>query len=182
MQNSSIVNLQVTNSPKFSISYEGALDALAYFSKELNIQNSKDEFKLIDIITDTLSYTHIKLQQTANGFKVYGNQLIVHFNEKKEVYLINGYYDSTARDAYISGKLINKRKAEMFSKKSIGKCLLSTSKFDDIYLIYYKNHYTLAYAFTVSCIFSKDTNWKVFIDAYDGTTLFKYNDIKNNFR
>lgn len=74
-------------------SYENAsIEFLKNYRKVLGLESPGEEFKLRQKVMDELGNTHIKLDQYHSGIRVFGAQLIVHFNPTGEVYSINGRY------------------------------------------------------------------------------------------
>lgn len=56
----------------------------------LQINNAKEEFKTISQRTDDLGLTHIKMQQVFKGVKVYGSEIVLHLNKKRQTHILNG--------------------------------------------------------------------------------------------
>ncbi len=81
------------NSLQTSASYEQAsIKFLKKFKNVFVLNDPQTELKKIQEITDDLGNTHIKFNQYFHGLRVFGAQLIVHFNSLGEIYLFNGRY------------------------------------------------------------------------------------------
>lgn len=71
-----------------------AHDYLLNIQDAMRIKNSREEFVSINIQTDEINQTHIKMQQVFKGVKVYGGQIFLHA-KSGEIYLFNGTYYPT---------------------------------------------------------------------------------------
>jgi len=73
----------------------------------MRINNTAEEFKSVNIWTDNINHTHIKMQQYFKGVKVYGGQIILHA-KSGEIYLFNGTYYPTPEIQDVNPSLISK--------------------------------------------------------------------------
>jgi bacillolysin len=65
---------------------------------KFDIKDANNEFIELSKKDDELGFKHIKTQQVVDGIPVFGNEMIVHFNNAGEVYAVNGTFDSKARN------------------------------------------------------------------------------------
>lgn len=74
----SIDDLEAVIDGKDSDYFQQALAYLTALQTDLQIVEAEDEFELQSVVTDELGHTHIRLQQTYQGVKVQGSELILH--------------------------------------------------------------------------------------------------------
>ncbi len=82
----------------FAKSKDKSNDGIRFLTenKELfGLSQPAEELKLETSITDELSMTHCKYQQTIKGLKIYPSELIVHFNSEGGIESVTGNYIPT---------------------------------------------------------------------------------------
>jgi len=65
------------------------LDNLARFYR---LQDAEKEFAAKPAEADSLGYHHVRLKQVYQGLRVFGGDLIVHFDRSGQAYEVNGQY------------------------------------------------------------------------------------------
>ncbi|PLX10382.1 MAG: neutral protease [Marinilabiliales bacterium] len=73
-----------------------AHEYLSNIHQAMRINNSNEEFESVNIWTDDINHTHIKMQQFYKGVKVDGGQVILHARDG-EIYRFNGTYFPTPK-------------------------------------------------------------------------------------
>lgn len=73
-----------------------AHEYLNNIQQAMRIDNTNEEFESLNIWTDDINHTHIKMQQYYKGVIVYGGQVILHA-KSGEIYLFNGTYYPTPK-------------------------------------------------------------------------------------
>jgi bacillolysin len=152
------------------------------FFKENNfgIEDSVNELAELKSSDDNLGYTHIKTQQMVKGIPVYGNEYIIHFNQKGEVYAINGNYDATAKNAKINkAHLIGEEKALNIAKGEVSFDELEATPTTKLYLYNINNEYIPVYVVTISFLYPTPGNWEFFVNAETGAIVKEHNKIAN---
>jgi bacillolysin len=159
----------------------------------MQIKNSADEFVEYNRQTDDLGITHVRMQQTWSGYKVWGAQIVVH-EQNGKVNRMNGRYFPTPTldltQANISEpQAIQIAKADVetkikfqtldaYTKKLIGGEQIR-SEMVVLYLNGDKNQEFLAYHVTV--IPHTMSKMEYFLDARTGAILNKYNAVCDFF-
>ena len=174
--NNSIV---VTDSQSYSTDFNGAMDYLKNNANIFNIEDPANKLQKTDIIIDNLGYTHIKLQQVYEGIPVYGQQYIVHYNTKNEIYATNGKFDNSVYldnlTQYNPKNFINKDDAISLAMKEVEAEYVDYDPEVQLYIYEFEGQYY--YAYKVRLIFMNPyiADYSVFINAVDGTTINKFN-------
>lgn len=167
---------KVQSSKKLSKDMKG----VHQFFKENNfgIEDSENELAELKSSEDSLGFKHIKTQQMVKGIPVFGNEYIVHFNEKGEVYAINGNYDASAKDTKINkGKLIGEEKALEIAKSQVTFDELEMDPTTKLYLYKVEAEYIPVYLVTLSFLYPEPGNWQFFVNAETGAIVKGINKI-----
>jgi bacillolysin len=147
----------------------------------LNVKNVDEQFIISNITKDEDGDQHVRLHQEWNGITVYGNELIVH-EDNKEVNFVNGRYDLQPQNLATKAS-ISKEKSLQNIEQDLGE-ILDVSKVDkkliptnahDVKLVYYKSKegkFSLTYHQSVYKNIIE--RWDYFVDAIDGKIIEKY--------
>ena len=151
-----------------------------YLAKEHKVKDFNREFNKIKESVDNLGFKHVKLNQKVNGIPVYGGDIIVHINKSGKVYGMSGVYNEKAAGYKATGKLINKKDAIEVAKKAVDFDVNAedTDINANLYLYEVEGEIVPAYIVDLSYLYPEAFRWKVFIDAYGGKLLNKYNNLK----
>lgn len=152
------------------------------FFKENNfgIEDPVNELSELKSSDDSLGFKHIKTQQMVKGIPVYGNEYIVHFNQKGEVYAINGKYDANAKDTKINmGLFIGENKALEIAKAQVEFNELEANPTTKLYLYNINEEYVPVYLVTLSFLYPTPGYWNFFVNAENGTIVRQVNKISN---
>ncbi len=168
---------------------DGDLEGAGKYLKEK--YKSKDiakEFKKVKVKYDELGYKHVKVQQVVNNIPVYGSELIVHFDNNGDLYFESGNFSEKARG--FKGKAhfvkvkeaIETAKADVEFKPEVlevGEEALQADSFEaELYLYEVNGEFTPVYLVKVNWLHADSFgNWRVFVDAYTGKVVDKYNAI-----
>jgi len=71
----------------------------------LRVKNPSSEFQHVSKKVDDLGQTHLKMQQVFKGLKVYGSEVILHLNKRKQVQAFNGRNKPTPQLKSIAPKV-----------------------------------------------------------------------------
>ena len=152
------------------------------FFKENNfgIEDSVNELTELKSSADSLGFTHIKTQQMVKGIPVLGNEYIIHFNQKGEIYAVNGNYDASAKKAKINkGHFIGESRALSIAKAQVIFDELDGTPTSKLYLYNINNEYVPVYLVSLSFLSPTPGNWKFYINAEDGSILKQANILAN---
>ncbi len=169
-------------SPKKIYTAEDAIDSLNDIKAIMNIENPREEFKVLktENIDDTPSYI---LQQVYKGISVSGGHIVIEVDSNFDVFSINGHYYPQVRLSGISIEpAIDQNRAQAIVKEDlaseedfISKLFNPTThKFKSTVLIVDMVHFEnpeLVWGIGVTI---KGKTWKYFIHAQTGEIVVKY--------
>ncbi|MEO9892308.1 M4 family metallopeptidase, partial [Aurantibacter sp.] len=149
----------------------------------LQINDPTTEFEEISNKVDKLGQTHIKLQQVFQGVKVYGSEVVLHFDESKKVSALNGrnkptpIIESTVPKISVSDALqaVEMDLGTKLNNKNLvmGLSQFTNSDLEEELLIYpFEGKNILARHLTVFP--NPKDRWEYFIDAQSGQIINKY--------
>ncbi|MBN1998671.1 hypothetical protein JW935_14015 [candidate division KSB1 bacterium] len=144
---------------------------LLLFFKEnsdiFKLQEPGTELRLLRRDEDELGFTHYRYERVHNGVPIFGDELIVHVNDKSEIYLINGRYHPSL--TIKATPAITAEKAGILALEQ-GRIHKMQSA-DKSNLVYYPigDNVRLAYHVILS---GGKNRWDYYIDAENGRVLF----------
>jgi len=153
----------------YSMSSEKSIDGIRFLSENSEIFGLKEpakELEVISNITDDISMTHIKYQQTFNGIKIFPSQLIVHFNKDGSIESVNGRYFPTPETTITP--VLSKEAGISAAEKSIK---YFDSKTKSVELMLYSKEFQLLLVYAVKLPSYEKPNMVVYIDAQNGTVI-----------
>ncbi len=150
-----------------SISY---LDERA---SDWGIQNANDEFRLRGVFRDQLGKIHVRLDQVHNGVRVFGRQLIVHFNSDGTTRLVTGTY-LTGITTSVQPKLTGQEARERALKHFPG----SATNIESELMLYPKDGNVLLVYRVALQDDEKPSRIVVFINANTGEKVYSYDDLR----
>jgi len=174
------------NVPTFITGFESEELIFDEEAAELFINGKKDlfdvsgGFDVVDTETDELNMTHFKTVQTMDGIQVYGGEMIVHTNNDGKVYAVNGKAVNKVQKANWHSKFkMNEKKAIKAAKADLDLAKVelmaepTAEKF--IYSFEGQNYAT----YLVTLVFNNPyvANYKLFVNAENGTVIDKYNAV-----
>ena len=154
------------------------LDNLARFYR---LQDAEKEFAAKPAEADSLGYHHVRLKQVYQGLRVFGGDLIVHFDRSGQAYEVNGQYvpdlqvDVVPRmEAGEAARIAGEDLAAM--GKPNGQLEGETA----LVIFARDAEPQLAYELTLSYDdpSAGRGRWRYWIDAVQGKVLLRYNDIQ----
>ncbi|WP_289039648.1 M4 family metallopeptidase [uncultured Zobellia sp.] len=158
-----------------------ANDYLADVKQLIQIENPGAEFVEIANTTDALGQKHLKMQQVFKGIKVYGGEVILHFDKSNKVSAMNGRNKPTPRIESTIPKLSaqdalqrveNDLGVSFPAKAEKTNSIFADADYEEELLIYpFEGKNVLARHLTVHPNI-KD-RWEYFIDAQNGRILNK---------
>jgi bacillolysin len=165
---------------KFSSS--NTSNALTYLKKnqdKTRVPNPEKNLKVKNVQKDELGMTHVRFDQSINGVKVEGAEVIVHFNENNEVTAVNGRVNQTIADAEVDTT------ATLSSDAALKKALSAVNAPEELtyeptseLVVYpFEGENTTAYKVNVNFMGDDPGNWFVFVDAKTGEVIDQYNGL-----
>ena len=153
------------------------MDNLARFYR---VQDAAQEFAAKPAESDNLGFHHVRLAQTFQGLRVVGGDLIVHFDKSGHAYQVNGSYVPDLQLDVVPQigitQAVRIAQADLASIGQPGGSLQTNAR-----VVYARNVAPqLAYELTFTYQDPKTgpACWRYWIDARQGSVLFRYNDIK----
>lgn len=174
-------DFKAKNMGKYSKDLKGVTKFFNDYKKEFGVTNAEKEFIEKSSKDDNLGFKHVKLQQMVDGIPVFGGEYIIHFNQNSEIYAVNGNYDVKAKNFKKSKDFIKEKdaveaamKEVQFDKESFNK-ELSDNGVPKLYLYNVKGEYIPVYVVRVNYLSPVPGDWFIFVNAYDGKIVDKYN-------
>jgi len=143
---------------------------------KFDIKDANNEFIELSKKDDELGFKHIKTQQVVDGIPVFGNQMIVHFNNAGEVYAVNGTFDSKARNKKADKtKFINENKAINLAKSQVVFDELEMEPTAKLWLYPINDSYVPAYEVRLNFLSPEMADWHIFVNAVTGEVVDSFN-------
>ena len=166
------------NAQKFSSSTpSNAINYLKKNQAKIKITQPEKNLKVEDIQKDELGMTHIRFNQSVNGVKVEGADIIVHFNQDHEVVSTNGRLNQTITDDNIDTKASLSSEAAIEAAKSSVNAPneLTYEPTSELVVYPFKEENHTAYKVNVNFMGDNPGNWYIFVDAKTGKIIDQYN-------
>ena len=162
-------------------SYEqDAVAVMDNLARLYRVQDAAQEFTAKRADRDKLGFHHVRLAQTYRGLRVVGGDLIVHFGKDGQAYQVNGaYVPDVLVDVVPQIEVAQAVRLAQADLAAIGKPAGSLQA--NALVVYARNVAPqLAYELTLTYKDAKTgpACWRYWIDARQGTVLFRYNDIQ----
>ncbi|MBU4366115.1 MAG: M4 family metallopeptidase [Verrucomicrobia bacterium] len=156
-----------------------AIAVLDNLSGIMGIREAQHEFAAKQAQGDTLGFRHVRADQTYQGLKVFGGEVIVHFNQEGAAYQVNGrYVPDIAVDVNPQITSDDAMRLATADLAGLGKRSVAPLRQPELVVFAYKTEPRLAYALTMTCEPITENAWRYWIDAQDDRVLLRYNDVK----
>ncbi|MCX6991879.1 MAG: M4 family metallopeptidase [Kiritimatiellaeota bacterium] len=157
-----------------------AIAVLDNLSGIMGIREAQNEFAAQPAQGDTLGFRHVRTDQIYQGLKVFGGEVIVHFNQEGEAYQVNGrYVPDIAVDVKAQITSDDAMRLATEDLAGLGKSGVLPLSQPELMVFAYKTAPRLAYALTLTADPQEANAWRYWIDAQDGKVLMRYNDVKS---
>ncbi len=176
---------------KNDVKFLTTLAIFSYLNENRNIFKIDDptnEFKIVNTFVDNENNKHIRLQQVYQNLPIWGKELILHFDNNNELYLINGKNVPTFQNLDLHHYILSRDQAIMKSMND----LLSFSevrefsalerellKYDgpsaEKYILFDLPNDKPKLAWVVEIRNNLIDKWRFFIDAKSGEIIERYN-------
>ena len=144
-------------------------DGKRFLAQNINLFGIKDPYSELDAVsefTDNLKMTHVKYGQKINGIKIFGAELIVHFNNDGSIESVNGrYYPTPEIDLNPS---LDSYSALAAAKRKLGKYKPDSQSAE---LIIYTGGNIFNLAYEVKLPSFGNPKMTLFVDAFNGSIL-----------
>ena len=142
---------------------------LGEYRRDLLIDDPDKEFVLARIEEDSLGYHQVRFRQVFKTLSVIDSELIVHFNDKENLYLVNGHYAPTPTLTELT-PAISIADAEEKIRENLGANVTAEAVTLSIFQSP-DGPSVLAYDVTVSAGLME--GWRIILDAVTGDMLRK---------
>jgi bacillolysin len=144
------------------------------------LTDAQNELRVLRQETDQLGNTHVRLDQTYQGLRVWGCQKIVHFKDISTIYMVAGQTIPTP-DISISPSVTSSA-AEQLGLGAVSAVTggNDVSTVSELLVFPEKSLGRLAWLVTVKGVTNHGILWRVFVDAKSGAIIQKYNDIQDD--
>jgi bacillolysin len=165
---------------KFSSST--ASEALSYLKQnqdKTGIPHPDKNLKVKSTQKDELGMTHVRFNQSVNGLKVEGAEVVVHFNKNNEIVSVNGRTNQTIAEESVDTN------ASVSNDEALKAALASVNAPEEltyeptselVVLPFEGKNYT-AYKVNVNFMGNEPGNWFIFVDAKTGEVIDQYNGL-----
>jgi bacillolysin len=160
---------------------KAAIHFLSEIKEVFMMADPEQELSMLRTDRDPMGMTHVRFRQEYRGLRVYGSEMVVHFDSAGNIRSINGDYlpdlsmDTTPA---ISGE---QAQAIALSDMSDAAARLTSQEllvFNRLLLGGQDDRDSLAWKTVIAASASAD-EWVYFIDAHDGRILLRYNNLKD---
>ena len=159
-----------------------AFAVLDNLASAYQMRDARSEFQAQRIESDTLGFQHVRLAQTYQGLRVFGGELLVHFDRSGRAYQVNGEYvadiQSGLNPAITAADAEQTAAADLASQGHPAGQLTSGPQ---LVIFAFGIGPQLAYELTLSyeSPATGPAQWRYWIGAADGAVLLRYDDVKH---
>lgn len=159
-----------------------AVAVMDNLSTIFNINDAEKEVSVDRVDSDSLGFHHVKIKQAYKGLRVFGADLIVHFNEKDLAYEVNGQYVPDINVDVVPA--ISSDRAVKIARTELRKAKLPAGKLEkepELVIYAFNSEPVLAYEFKL--VYddgaTEPGRWCFWISAVNGEILLNYNDVEH---
>jgi Zn-dependent metalloprotease/alpha-tubulin suppressor-like RCC1 family protein len=160
---------------------ERAFGVLANLSRVYQMREPRQEMRVKRTERDLLGYQHVRMEQVYQGLRVFGGDLIVHFNKEGHAYQVNGEYVADIQAGLTPQ--IKADEAVRLAQTNLTSMGMSAGKVDEgpERVIFALNHEPeLAWQLQLSY---QDTQigpgqWRYWVSARSGEVLLRYDNVQ----
>lgn len=157
-----------------------ALNFLDEIKPVFKMKDPASEMSLRMIQDDELGYKHTRFYQKYNGLSVVGGELIVHINNEKKIYQVNGQYYPEITISTSAGISAETALAEGLQELQTKPGFKIEKAPELVVYPYGIKQFVLAYYYILSydAMAGDVGRWVYYVHADTGDVINKYNDIK----
>ena len=144
-----------------------ALLFMAFHENEFRLLDAAEEFVPLSTQKDPQGNTHVKLGQVYKGLPVHASELIVHFDPRDRIYLVNGRYIPTPTEVSTEPGI----QVEAAQKVAAHSIQSSCANCDSRLVVLPQATKNPRLAWEVTARPSILKGWLVFVDAHSGSVL-----------
>jgi len=155
-----------------------AADAVAVMdnlARLYRIEDAKQQLQAKKPEKDQLGFHHVRLEQQHKGLRVFGGEVVVHFDKKGDAYMVNGEFAPTT-GLEVTPK-VAAADAVAIAEKELGGAAELTEQ-PTLVVYAFESAPVLAWQMTLEQP-AKPARWRCWVDARAGQVLRRFNDIKH---
>lgn len=138
----------------------------------LNMPSPDEQFVVRNVSRDELGMEHVKFDQQWQGVPVYGGQVVVHLNDRREPVQVNGVYAPGPATGPLGGTEITAEEARAIALRRTGTEKPGLPQPEVKKVVYwYPGQASPIVSYQVPVIRSLVEAWHVFVSATDGSVL-----------
>jgi uncharacterized repeat protein (TIGR01451 family) len=160
---------------------QNALAVLDNLSRFYALTDAAKEFAPKPAEADTFGFHHVRLRQVYQGLRVFGGDLVVHFDASGTAYQVNGDYvpklQLEVKPKLDADTALARAAADL---ASLGKPAGTPEKTPELVVFARESDPRLAYELTLAYTDAEKgpARWRYWVDALEGQVLLRYNDIQ----
>ncbi len=169
---------------------EKAFAYLEAVQEVISIDQPANEFNITNTQTDAQGRLHIRMQQSFEGVKIYGSEIMLHTNSAAEIHLFNGRYfptptvdirqqnfTQTAAEELVKSEIT--KETALLELSPEGLKMIDGEPLKSTLMIYYpeNNLEDPRLIWHVEIIPNVTNRWEYFVDANTGEILFHHKNI-----
>ncbi len=168
-----------------------AYQFLEEYKAIFKMESPAAELSVKEIKRDRLGMTHLKMRQSVAGVPVFGRELIVHIDQNRNIYAINGEF--APRINIETTPAIGPENAIQAAIADVGPAVYRwDTMFEEMLpagqswrptaelMVYeHQGQFRLVYRTMIAIEEPEPANWVYFIDARTGAVLYRYNDLQH---
>jgi bacillolysin len=159
-----------------------AMHYLSHAAPMMKIQNTSEEFRIVNMEKDDLGMTHVRMQQMVNQVPIYGAEIIIHHDGKAFDFLNGSYYPSVKSE--LNDVSISDQQVKDIFRKDVGsevKYLGDIRQIGDLStqtkLVIYPFNGKFYQAYHVIGYKNLIDRWEYFVHATTGEIIHKFQSI-----
>lgn len=128
---------------------------------------------------DDLGFEHLTFMRQVANIKIWGDELKMHFNKDGMLYHVNGRYHASLPENFSTKPKLDQVEAEQLALTDAGEHVKANRVKTSQLIIFPKDQmFYLAYRVNVVGGALDAINWDYFVDAVDGSIIYKMNNIR----
>ncbi len=155
---------------------EAAVCFFEYYRQIFKLAHPSRELSTVDVRTDDLGLTHVRMRQTHAGISVWPGEITIHFSKERHIYWVQGNYRPTPQ-GIDPNPHIPKMEALKAAAMAMDRPDFDCSQCKADLVIYTGRSEAPVLSYRVSASAGLDKGWVFFIDAQSGDILHKINSI-----
>ena len=160
---------------------EDAVAVMDNLTRLYGIRNAEKEFAAKRVEEDSLGFHHVRLTQLHQGLRVFGGEVLVHFDQSGKAYQVNGQYIPDIQVEVVPkidvDQAVSAAQGDLAARGKEQRALEAKPT-----LVVFAQEVEPQLAFELTLLHADPKagpeRWRYWIDANSGKVLLRYNDIK----